>query len=133
MTTQTVLTDAQFDLDLVNANLLSMNKIKSLAPAAFKINRDGSDDEIFKSVNACLEGANENKGCLIELLFHFEQAGEYDSIKCHPDVYWIAEIVAGNSWTDEVNATYWNEHWDGNFDNLGHTINHCYNEFYPLH
>ena len=130
-TTQTVLTDAQFDLALANTNLLSMNAIQQKYPLTVVIsdyNENG--DKWFKSLNDCIEDAHSNKGNLIGLLFHFEQAGEYNS--CNPDCYWVAKIVASDSWTNKINATYWDKYWDGDFDNLRTTINQYYNEFYPL-
>lgn len=128
MTTQTITGDQQFELALQVTNIASRHSIQSAVPSAIKITGDYT--QTFQSVMACVEGGAANKGNLIELLFHFQQAGDY--CRCDPDDYWIAEIVSSDSWSQQVNERYWSHYWDGDFDSLGSTINACYNEFFPL-
>lgn len=134
MPTETILSEEKFalrfQLALQSINIASRNDIRAATPSTIRI--IDADKYSFQSVMDCLEGAATSKGNLIELLFHFHEAGDHHNCNSDPDYYWIAEIVSSESWSQEVNERYWSHYWDGNFDNLGRTVSDCYNEFFPV-
>lgn len=120
----------KFDHALAFKNLAARSAIQlKCLPSIIVTDLFGDED---KRLIECFNDTEANKGNLIELLFHFQQAGTYDDIKCHPDYYWIAEIVASDLWSDEVNQRFWNKHWDGDVDKFKDHVHKCYSEFYPL-
>lgn len=141
------MTEEEFDLNLLNQNLAARNAIQLKCPPSVKISDFyGDEEEWDKTVNECISAAYTNKGDLIELLFQFSEAGEYDSCKCKPDYYWVAEIVSGSSWTEEIHKHYYEHYYEKSLkfdpileiyempmDHLSETINKCYNHFYPLY
>lgn len=77
------------------------------------------------TIDATIESAQTDKGSLISLVNIFALSQEDNEA--------LTQMIASAAWTAEVNKAFWSTHWDGDFDNLKHTVCEAFNEFYPLY
>ncbi|MCM3628786.1 hypothetical protein M3194_15690 [Paenibacillus glycanilyticus] len=77
------------------------------------------------TIDACIDNAQTDKGSLITLVNVFAI--------CQENREALTQMITSDAWTEQVNTTFWNESWDGDFDKLIFTISEAFNKYYPLY